>query len=172
MEIDPVDMYSMVLYQVGALKAILDSEGVPLNHVKPHGELYFYMQRDEPIMLAVLTAIKTFDVPVYACLSSHQAAMCNKAGVSYMPEFYPDVDYDGKGALVPVAKSKVPTAADIEARVTKCIVNDTVVSDDGSNVLLGFGKSTFSICIHSDRPAALTNAQVARTIVDKYRNQI
>ncbi|KAK1599176.1 uncharacterized protein LY79DRAFT_575704 [Colletotrichum navitas] len=46
METDPNDMYAMVLYQVGALKAILDSEGVELSHVKPHGELFFYMQRD------------------------------------------------------------------------------------------------------------------------------
>ena len=45
MEIDPKDMYAMVLYQVGALKAMLDSEGLPLSHIKPHGELYFYMQR-------------------------------------------------------------------------------------------------------------------------------
>ena len=46
-EVDPEDMYASILYQVRALKPFLEVEGVPLNHIKPHGELFFYMQRDE-----------------------------------------------------------------------------------------------------------------------------
>jgi len=49
-EVDPEDMYASILYQVDALKAFLEAEGVPLNHIKPHGELFFYMQRDAVIM--------------------------------------------------------------------------------------------------------------------------
>ncbi|KAF7556035.1 hypothetical protein G7Z17_g1700 [Cylindrodendrum hubeiense] len=36
-EVDPKDIYAMVLYQVGASKAMLNAEGMELSHVKPHG---------------------------------------------------------------------------------------------------------------------------------------
>ena len=41
-EIDPKDMYAMILYQVGALKAMLDAEEVDLSHIKARGELFFF----------------------------------------------------------------------------------------------------------------------------------
>ena len=34
------EIFNMVVYQVGALKAFCDIQGVKLNHVKPHGALY------------------------------------------------------------------------------------------------------------------------------------
>ncbi|KAJ0367955.1 hypothetical protein COL26b_011022 [Colletotrichum chrysophilum] len=86
MEIDPKDMYCMVLYQVGALKAMLDAQGVPLAHIKPHGELFFYMQRDLAIMRAVLEACATFKVPVYGACNAAQAEMCAELGVEFQGE--------------------------------------------------------------------------------------
>jgi lactam utilization protein B len=83
-EVDPEDMYAMVLYQVGALNAFLEgleAEGVPLNHIKPHGELFFYMQRDTVIMDAVLRAASVYKVPVYACENQTQKEMCGKYGL-------------------------------------------------------------------------------------------
>ena len=35
-----------ITYQVGALKAFLDAEEMPLSHVKPHGALYSMAARD------------------------------------------------------------------------------------------------------------------------------
>ncbi len=34
------ELANCILYQVGALKGFLDAEGMPLNHIKPHGALY------------------------------------------------------------------------------------------------------------------------------------
>ena len=34
-EVNPEDTYASILYQVRALKAFLEAEGVPLNHIKP-----------------------------------------------------------------------------------------------------------------------------------------
>ncbi|KAL3294287.1 kinesin light chain [Colletotrichum asianum] len=109
MEIDPKDMYCMVLYQVGALKAMLDAQGVPLAHIKPHGELFFYMQRDLIIMRAVLEACATFKVPVYGAWNAAQAEMCAELGVEFQGEVYVDIDYSPEGALLPVAKSQPAT---------------------------------------------------------------
>src|SRR3954447_5839233 len=40
MRVTPEEAEDLVLYQIGALAAIAQSEGVPLRHVKAHGALY------------------------------------------------------------------------------------------------------------------------------------
>src|SRR5215469_1905922 len=49
MAVTPAEVTDFVAYQIGALKAFLDAEGMPLNHVKPHGALYGMASRDEKI---------------------------------------------------------------------------------------------------------------------------
>lgn len=75
-EVDLEDMSASILYQVGALKAFLEAEGVPLNRIKPHGELFFYMQRDAVIMDAVLRAAAVYKVRVYARKNEMQKETC------------------------------------------------------------------------------------------------
>jgi lactam utilization protein B len=126
-EVDPEDMYTMVLYQVGALKAFLEgleAEGVPLNHIKPHGELFFYMRRDTLIMDAVLQAAFVYKVPVYACENHTQKEMCGKYGLPFQEELYVDIDYNQEGGLVPVSKSKQDTPEIIYNRVQECALKD------------------------------------------------
>lgn len=94
MEIDPGDMYAMILYQVGALKAMLDAEGVPLSHIKPHGELFFYMTRDPVIRSAVLDAAAHYKVPVYGCKNEDWESMCKEKGIYFQEELYVDIDYN------------------------------------------------------------------------------
>ncbi|CAG9954591.1 unnamed protein product [Clonostachys rosea f. rosea IK726] len=78
-------MYAMILYQVGALKAMLDAAGVPLNHIKPHG-------RDLEIMNAVLRACSVFKVTVFGSKGTEQqGAMCEKYGLEFVEEAYTDL---------------------------------------------------------------------------------
>lgn len=44
-KMSPEELTAAIRYQVGALKAFLDAEDVPLHHVKPHGVLYGMMYR-------------------------------------------------------------------------------------------------------------------------------
>jgi len=166
-EVDPEDMYASILYQVGALKAFLDAEGVPLNHIKPHGELYFYMQRDPIIMDAVLRACAPYKVPVYACKNEMQKEMCAKYGLPFQEELYVDIDYTPDGALVPVAKSKPVTTELISKRVLQGTLEDEREHNEGGTFKLGFNGQPFSICLHSDMPTALQNAQAGRKAVDE-----
>jgi lactam utilization protein B len=171
-EVDPEDMYASILYQVGALKAFLEAEGVPLNHIKPHGELFFYMQRDAVIMDAVLRAAAVYKVPVYACKNEMQKEMCAKYKLPFQEELYVDIDYNAQGALVPVAKSKKAkskkaTPEMIYNRILACALKDERDHNEGGVLKVGFGGEPFSICIHSDMPTALQNAQVARKAVDE-----
>ena len=166
-EVDPEDMYAMVLYQVGALKAFLEAEGVPLNHIKPHGELFFYMQRDAVIMDAVLRAAAVYKVPVYACKNQMQKEMCAKYGLPFQEELYVDIDYNKEGGLVPVAKSKQVTPEIIYNRVQECALKDERDHNEGGVLRIGFAGQPFSICLHSDMPTALENVKAARKAVDE-----
>src|SRR5581483_7081894 len=49
MKMEPHELIDCIVYQVGALKAFLDREGLPLNHVKPHGALYGMAARTEAV---------------------------------------------------------------------------------------------------------------------------
>ena len=167
MEIDPEDMYAMVLYQVGALKAIMDAEGVELHHIKPHGELFFYMQRDLTIMRAVLKACKLFNVPVYGAKSMDEKQMCEELGILFIEEVYVDIDYGSKGQLIPVAQSQKASPDDVYRRTLSMGLTDTTIDQDGNELRMGFDKQCFSVCIHSDMPTALENAKASRRAVDE-----
>lgn len=166
MQIDPHDMYTMILYQVGALKAMLDAEDVPLSHIKPHGELFFYMMRDAEIRGAVLDACATFKVPVYGCKNDAWKKSCEERGIYFQEELYVDIDYDGNGGLVTVAGSKKATPELCKERVMSCGLNDTTVDVDGNKIKQGFEGRPFSICLHSDMPTVLDNVKAARQAVD------
>ncbi|KAK4081231.1 uncharacterized protein Triagg1_2763 [Trichoderma aggressivum f. europaeum] len=167
MEIDVDDMYAMVLYQVGSLKAMLDAEGVELSHIKPHGELFFYMQRDLAIMRAVLEACATFKVPVYASQNPEQEAMCKEMGILFQGEVYVDIDYSPEGKLVPVAQSQQVTPELCYERAIGATMTDTGKDINGNKFGFGFDGRPFSICLHSDAPTVLQNAKVVRQAVDE-----
>lgn len=161
-------MYAMILYQVGSLKAMLDAEEVPLNHIKPHGELFFYMQRDLTIMDAVLRACAVFGVPVFGSKGTeHQGAMCEKYGLIFVEEAYVDLQYNKDKKLLPVSESKLATVEDIYERTMSIGIEDSVADNEGTVINLGFNKTPFLFCIHSDMPTALQNAKVCRKGVDE-----
>ncbi|KAF7550132.1 hypothetical protein G7Z17_g5920 [Cylindrodendrum hubeiense] len=170
-EVDTGDMYAMILYQVGSLKSMLDAEGVELSHIKPHGELFFYMQRDKGIMEAVLKACATFKVPVYASHNPEQEAMCNEMGIPFQGEMYVDVDYSPEGKLVPVAQSQIATPELCHQRALDATMEDTGIDNNGTKFKFGFEGKPFSICLHSDAPTVLENAKEVRRAVDK-ANQV
>ncbi|KAI0849394.1 LamB/YcsF [Daldinia vernicosa] len=167
MEISPDDMYALVLYQVGALAAILTAEDAPLNHVKPHGELYFYIQRDAGIRDAVLRAVKTFKVPIYGLPSKQMVEDCQRLGVELIPEFYVDIDYDDQGGLVPVAESAPVTPELIAERIRIFTSKGQAISKNRNAVDIPVDRQGFSICIHSDLPGALDNVTAARAAVEE-----
>lgn len=172
MAIAPEDMYAAVLYQVGALSGILAAEGMPLNHVKPHGELYFFVQRDAAIRDAVLRAVRTFNVPIYGLPTPQMVADCERVGVELIPEFYTDIDYDSRGALVPVAESVPVSPQMIRDRILMIAITGQARSATGTTVDIPLGMGGFSICIHSDLPGALENATAARAAVNEVKKGI
>ena len=65
------ELTAAILYQVGALKAFLDAEGMPLNHIKPHGSLYGMAGRDPEVAHAVCDAAQVYGVPLFGMSGTH-----------------------------------------------------------------------------------------------------
>jgi len=61
MRMTPQDVEDMVLYQIGALAGIAQSEGVRLSHVKAHGALYNTAVKDAAMAAAIARAVAAFD---------------------------------------------------------------------------------------------------------------
>lgn len=74
----------MIVYQTGALKAFLDIEGMKLSHIKPHGQLYFYIELNEEVMRAALQATKSFVVPMLGAKNSRYAEVAKEMGVPFI----------------------------------------------------------------------------------------
>ncbi|GAV29323.1 hypothetical protein PMKS-002805 [Pichia membranifaciens] len=165
--IPPEEIYNMVMYQTGALKAFLDAEGMPLNHIKPHGELYFYVERDVEVMKAVLRAAKAFDVPVIGAKSYTYEKIAKEMGVDLIQELYVDIDWSVEGKLVSVQQSRPKNPEIIYDSVVEAGTHDNIISFDNKEVPLNFGKNPFMLCLHSDMPTALGNIKAARKAVDE-----
>jgi UPF0271 protein len=154
MTISPSEVEDLVIYQVGALKAFLQAEGLALNHVKPHGALYGMAARDENIAAAIADAVGPFGVPILGMASTAHETVYRQKGVEMIPEFYADLEYDGDGNLI---LSRVHDAVDpvqAAARVLRVIREHVVKTTSGHDIPV---RAT-TVCVHSDTPAAVAIA--------------
>lgn len=170
-DIPPEEVYNMVMYQTGALKAFLDAEGMPLNHIKAHGELYFYVTRDINIMRAFLKAAKVFNVPVIGAKNYIFEQTAKEMGVDLIQELYVDVDWNTKGCLVTVQESRDKNPEIIYNDVLQAGLSDKITTYDNLEINLGFGENPFLLCLHSDMPTALNNIKRAREAINKINKE-
>jgi len=149
-------------YQVGALSAFCDSEGVPLQHVKPHGALYNMAVEDPDLTKAIIESVKDFrqELILVVLANSIMQKVAEEAGLKVAREAFADRAYNPNGTLV---SRKVPGAvlsdlSKISDRVIKMAKESKAYSVDGKTVELG---RVDSICVHGDNPEAV---RIASTI--------
>jgi UPF0271 protein len=159
------DIKSMIMYQVGALKSFLDEQGMPLNHIKPHGSLYVMAAKDDNMAHAIADAVETFNVPVFGMANtSHEKVYKDERGLDFISEFYADLDYDENGKLV-IAKGKnakydAKIATD---RVMRALSEKKVTNTVGKDIDVGCD----TICVHSDTPNAVEIIKGIKSAINK-----
>ena len=163
MVISPAEVTDLVTYQIGALKAFLDAESVPLNHVKPHGALYGMAARDEKIAAAIADAVLPFKVPILGmAFTAHESTYRTK-GIELIPEFYADLEYDGDGNLI---LSRVHDAVDpvkAAARVLRVMRDHVVTTTAGLDIPV----KAATVCVHFDTPSAAAIAAELRRVIEQ-----
>ncbi|KAF8187966.1 lamb YcsF family protein [Mycena galopus ATCC 62051] len=172
MAMEPEELLSCFVYQIGALNGFLKLHGLPLNHVKPHGAVYGQTARSLPLARAVVAATKTFSTQDHKVAfiglagSAHQVA-CEEADMPFIPEWFADLEYDATGKLL-ITKTHAPVSPEvIRARVTRLLESGQITTNDDVFLPLGEGVTEVSICCHSDTPGAVEIAHLVKSLVDE-----
>jgi 5-oxoprolinase (ATP-hydrolysing) subunit A len=159
------DIKNMIMYQVGALKSFLDEQGMPLNHIKPHGSLYVMAAKDENMAHAIADAVETFSVSIFGMANTcHEKVYKDERGLNFVSEFYADLDYDENGKLV-IAKGKNATYNSKIAtdRVLRAISEKKVTNTVGKDIDVGCD----TICVHSDTPNAVEIIKGIKSVLNR-----
>jgi UPF0271 protein len=161
--ITPDEAYAYVLYQSGALRAIVEAKGMPLHHVKPHGALYGMLNKDHALATATVRAI--VDVCPRPLLywagpikgrALPEAA--KSAGVRVVAEVYFDLGYDDDGFLVLQRGVGEVDLALIRRRIRDYFETGEVTTISGNRLAV----AAESICVHGDGPSAVQIVQLIR----------
>ncbi|MGJ5177516.1 LamB/YcsF family protein [Bradyrhizobium oligotrophicum] len=164
MKIGREEMTNCILYQIGALKAFLDAEGLPLNHIKPHGSLYGMASRIEEIAEAVADAADVYKVPLFGMKGTLHETIYPRRGHTFVAEFYADLDYNPDGSLIVTREHDAKDATEAASRCLRAITDGITRTVAGNDVPTGAD----SICVHSDTPNAVEITQAVRKAAHSY----
>jgi len=158
------ELAACIVYQVGALKAFLDAEGMALNHIKPHGALYGASARDETVAHAIADAVALFGVAVLGMANSNHESVYTARGLKFLAEYYTDLDYDDDGSLIITREHEAKDPGHAAALCLRAIREGKVKGVGGQDVAV----RADAICVHSDTPNAVAIAQAVRAAVKPY----
>ena len=161
-KITPEEAYTYVLYQLGALDAFARTEGVKIQHVKPHGALYNQACKDEKLAGAICRAAQAFDreLIVLAPYNSAFRTAAETIGQPFAGEFFADRAYLPDGSLVPRSQpgAVIHDADEACRRVLQMAREGTVTCLDGTELTM----RCVSVCVHGDNAEALATVKKIR----------
>lgn len=161
MKMEPDELSAAIVYQVGALKAFLDAEGMALSHIKPHGALYAMAARDEVVAGAICDAAEVFGVPLYGLAGTVHEQVYTARGLPFMAEFYADLDYTSEGRIIITREHRAIDPQAAASRTLRAVSEGRVATIDGGEIAV----RADSVCVHSDTPGAVAVAEAVRKIL-------
>ncbi len=157
MTVAPNEMADMTLYQVGALVAIAQTEGMKVGHVKPHGAFYKACSIDMALSAAIGAAIASYDPAMFLVLLAGRGAdAAEAAGARVAREAFIDLDYDDGGLII----ERVPRPRDpavVAERAVRVVKEGKLTKLDGRDMDVAVS----TLCLHGDR---VNSADVARVV--------
>jgi 5-oxoprolinase (ATP-hydrolysing) subunit A len=159
MAVSPQEIQDYVVYQAGAIRAFVEAAGGRLQHVKPHGALYAMIVDSDELAQAVCTAVAKLGPDVILLMPPEVAGAAGRAGVSFVPEGYVDLDYDAVGKLVIERVKQLREPEEMGKKTVRLVREGKVRTIDGDDLEL----QVESICVHGDAPNA---PEIARAIRD------
>ena len=157
------EIFSAVLYQIGALAACCTAAGVKLSHVKPHGALYNMAAKDIKIASAIADAIKAVDDSLVFVGQANSAMITAAANctLQYANEVFADRAYNADSSLVArtLSGAVIHDTELIASRIIGLAVTGKIRTIDGGEIALiqttDLQTAALSVCIHGDNPDAL-----------------
>lgn len=169
MAVAPADLYALVLYQLGALGAIVGAEGMRMHHVKPHGALHHRIARDPDAAGAVARAARDFDPRIpFVVLGGAGGRIMREAaeehGLTAVAEAFPDRAYLADGRLAPRSTEGafLQDPEEVAERAVTMVVRGEVAALDGGTARV----EARTLCIHGDGPHAPEVAAAVRRALE------
>ena len=167
MDIDPKTLKSMILYQIGALRAIVESQGGRLHHVKAHGALYNNASRNAGTALAIVSAVKEISdiIILYVPPNSELLKAALSMDLPVKIEAFIDRKYNQDLSLVSrkISGSVIQYPEQAWGQLSDMVINNKVTTIDDSKVTI----KAETYCIHGDNPSA---QEMLKFIQTKLRN--
>jgi UPF0271 protein len=164
MNIAPAEFSDLIIYQLGAVKALIEAEGVRCEHVKPHGVMYAMLTR-EALAEAFADAILAVD-PQMAWICEDKgstAVVARRRGIRVITEFTADRAYDGDGKLVITRNPEPVDSAFVVGQLRQVVETGKVATNAGTQLAVG---RPDVFCMHSDTPNSPEIASAIRTYVE------
>ncbi|MEN8717615.1 MAG: 5-oxoprolinase subunit PxpA [Sulfurovum sp.] len=162
------EIYSLVLYQIGALSAFCKVHNTKVSYVKPHGALYNDMMKDENIFKAILDAISSYDkkIKLMVLSSSKNESYKNIASIFNIDlifELFADRNYTDEGFLVSrnEKNSVIHDNTEVKNRLDTYKNDGYILSESGKKLYL----EVDTICIHGDNENALDFAKLIKSSI-------
>jgi UPF0271 protein len=154
MKVDPAELEDSLIAQIGALTAIAQAEGAPLQHVKAHGALYNMAAREPALAGAIARAIAAcgpalimFGLPNSPMIEAGKAA-----GLRVAAEGFADRSYEEDTSLTPRSRpgAVIHDPEAVVVRAVRMVRDGVVLTSGGREVPLRVD----TICVHGDTPGA------------------
>lgn len=162
MAVSPAEAKAYVLYQLGALEGFCRSNGMKLQHVKPHGALYNMAAKDYELSRGICEAVCEFDpnLIVLALSGGELAHAAKDMGLKTALEVFADRAYEEDGTLVNRRKegSMITDEKEAIARVVRMIKEKKVTAITGKDIPI----QADSVCVHGDGVKALAFVEKIR----------
>ena len=167
MQLSPTEIFDIVLYQIAALKGIVEAFGGTLHHVKPHGALYNQAAKQPEMATAIAKAIKAIDEKLifYGLSGSFLISEAEKIDLSTASEVFADRTYQPDGTLTPRSQPGA-LIKDTNKAVEQVLelMTGSVTATNGTKVAI----RADTLCIHGDGRNALRFArQINQKLIEK-----
>jgi UPF0271 protein len=163
MAVSPKEAEDFVLYQIAAVGGVAQAEGVRLQHVKAHGELFNVAAKDPELALAIARAVAAYDrsLILFAMPGSEMLKAGRALGLRTATEVFADRAYEPDGSLVSRRKpgAVIHDPAAVVTRAVRMVRDRSVTAADGTVVPL----EAETICVHGDTPGSDQLAASIRT---------
>ena len=159
MAVSAEEVFDMVVYQLGALAAVVRAEGGQLHHLKPHGALYNMAATNAALAQAIAEAVYRVqpELTLYGLAGSELTKAGEKLGLLTAHEVFADRTYQANGTLTPRRQpdALITDANAAVAQVLRMVREGQVGTQQGPAVAI----RADTVCIHGDGAHALEFAQ-------------
>jgi UPF0271 protein len=162
MELSFSQLRNHLLYQLGALDALVRAQDAQLAYVKPHGALYNQAAADRQLAEDLVVIVREFD-PALALMGLAGSELCNaaqNAGLPFIAEAFVDRRYNARGGLLPRSDKRalIRTPQLALAQALDIVRKGTVNTVDGDCLRV----HAQTLCLHGDTPDAPAFARALR----------